>query len=114
MTGKRGWYECGSETDRCLYPRRHGTHPDPGTQLPGDPGAEGKNSFRKEGIIVPPDSVLALRGEGSLHINNNRNDSAGISARDNDPYGTIVLDLRGGPGRGRKPECLCARGSLFP
>ncbi len=56
---------------------------------------KGENTFRKEGIIVPPDSSLTVRGEGSLHINNNRNYSAGIGGRYNDPYGTIVLDLEG-------------------
>ena len=54
-----------------------------------------ENTFRKEGIVVPPDSSLTIRGEGSLHINNNRNYSAGIGARYNDPYGTIILDLDG-------------------
>ena len=56
---------------------------------------KGENTFRKEGIIVPPDSALVVRGDGSLHINNNRNYSAGIGARYNDPYGSIVLDLSG-------------------
>lgn len=56
---------------------------------------KGENTFRKEGIIVPPDSSLTLRGSGNLHINNNRNYSAGIGARYNNPYGTIVLDLDG-------------------
>ena len=56
----------------------------------------GNNTFRKEGIIVPPSSSLTVRGDGHLHISNNRNYSAGIGARYNDPYGTIVLDLAGG------------------
>ncbi len=55
----------------------------------------GRNTLRKEGIVVPPDASLTVRGEGSLHINNNRNYSAGIGARYNDPYGTIVLDTLG-------------------
>ncbi len=56
---------------------------------------KGENTFRKEGIIVPPDSALTVRGSGNLHINNNRNYSAGIGARYNDPFGTIILDLEG-------------------
>lgn len=56
---------------------------------------KGENTFRKEGIIVPGDSTLTVRGDGSLHINNNRNYSAGIGARYNDPYGTIILDTSG-------------------
>ena len=55
----------------------------------------GENTMKKEGIIVPPDSVLIVRGDGSLHVSNNRNYSAGIGARYNDPYGTIILDLTG-------------------
>ena len=56
---------------------------------------EGQNSMKKEGIIVPPDATLIVRGDGSLHINNNRNYSAGIGARYNDPFGTIMLDITG-------------------
>ncbi len=56
---------------------------------------KGENTFRKEGIIVPSDSILTVRGDGSLRINNNRNYSAGIGARYNDPYGTIILELTG-------------------
>lgn len=56
---------------------------------------KGQNTFKKEGIIVPPDTTLIVRGEGDLHINNNRNYSAGIGARYNDPYGTIILDITG-------------------
>ncbi|MBR4577086.1 MAG: EAL domain-containing protein [Clostridia bacterium] len=56
---------------------------------------KGENTLRKEGIVVPPDSFLTVLGDGSLHINNNRNYSAGIGGRYNDPYGTIVLDLDG-------------------
>ncbi len=56
---------------------------------------KGENTFRKEGIIVPPDSTLIVRGGGNLHINNNRNYSAGIGARYNDPFGTIILELEG-------------------
>lgn len=55
----------------------------------------GKNTLKKEGIVVPPDTTLIVRGSGSLHINNNRNYSAGIGARYNDPYGTIILDTSG-------------------
>ena len=55
----------------------------------------GQNTMKKEGIVVPPDSTLIIRGEGSLSIHNNRNYSAGIGARYNDPYGTIVLDTGG-------------------
>ena len=55
----------------------------------------GQNTIKKEGIIVPPDASLVIRGEGSLHINNNRNYSAGIGGRYNDPYGTIILDVEG-------------------
>ena len=56
---------------------------------------KGQNTIRKEGIIVPPDAALIIRGDGDLHINNNRNFSAGIGARYNDPYGTIILDITG-------------------
>ena len=56
---------------------------------------KGKNTLRKEGIVVPPDASLVIRGDGDLHINNNRNYSAGIGARYNDPYGTITLDVSG-------------------
>ncbi|MBO7661883.1 MAG: EAL domain-containing protein [Clostridia bacterium] len=56
---------------------------------------KGENTLRKEGIIVPPDARLTVQGDGNLLINNNRNYSAGIGARYNDPYGTIVLDLEG-------------------
>ncbi len=55
----------------------------------------GENTLRKEGIVVPPDAALIVRGDGSLHINNNRNYSAGIGARYNDPYGSILLDISG-------------------
>ena len=55
----------------------------------------GENTIRKEGIVVPPDAVLIIRGEGNLHISNNRNYSAGIGARYNDPYGTVILDASG-------------------
>ena len=56
---------------------------------------KGENTLRKEGIIVPPDASLTVQGDGNLLINNTRNYSAGIGARYNDPYGTIVLDLEG-------------------
>ena len=55
----------------------------------------GENTMKKEGIIVPPDSSLVVRGDGNLYVNNNRNYSAGIGARYNDPYGTIILDITG-------------------
>ncbi|MBR0513996.1 MAG: EAL domain-containing protein [Clostridia bacterium] len=55
----------------------------------------GRNTMKKEGIIVPANSCLTVQGSGSLHINNNRNYSAGIGARYNDPYGTIILDVSG-------------------
>lgn len=55
----------------------------------------GQNTLTKEGIIVPPSTTLIIRGDGNLRINNNRNYSAGIGARYNEPYGTIILDISG-------------------
>lgn len=56
---------------------------------------KGNNILSKDGIRVPPDARLAIRGSGNLQIRNSRNYSVGIGANYNDPYGTIVIDLEG-------------------
>ena len=56
---------------------------------------EGNNLLNKDGIRVPATARLAVVGDGSLKIVNNRNYSIGIGANCNDPYGTIIIDLSG-------------------
>ena len=56
---------------------------------------EGVNTLNKEGIRVPPSSLLTLQGSGELKVLNNRNYSVGIGSNYNDPYGTIVIELDG-------------------
>ncbi len=56
---------------------------------------KGQNLLTKEGVIVPPDSEVIFRGDGNLHINNNRNYSAGIGASYDEAYGTVILDVGG-------------------
>ena len=56
---------------------------------------EGNNLLNKDGIRVPATARLAVVGDGSLKIVINRNDSIGIGANSNDPYGTIIINLAG-------------------
>ncbi|MBP5605018.1 MAG: EAL domain-containing protein [Ruminiclostridium sp.] len=55
----------------------------------------GDNTFNKEGIYVPPTSVLILTGEGSLYIRNNRNGGVGIGSSFEKKYGSIIIDITG-------------------
>ena len=56
---------------------------------------EGRNFLHKDGIRVPASARLTVVGDGDLTVTNTRNDSIGIGANCNDPYGTIILDLAG-------------------
>lgn len=56
---------------------------------------EGNNTFNKEGIYVPPDSILIINGEGALTVRNNRNGGVGIGSSYEKPYGTIIVDTVG-------------------
>lgn len=55
----------------------------------------GENYLYKEGILVPEDSSLMLRGSGNLSIKTNRNNGVGIGTGFDDAYGNISIDLGG-------------------
>ena len=51
--------------------------------------------LRKDGIRVPGNASLTLKGGGDLFIDSSRNYSVGIGGNFNDSYGTILIDLEG-------------------
>lgn len=55
----------------------------------------GENTLKKEGILVPASSSLLVMGEGNLTVINSRNDSVGIGANYDNPYGTLTFDMSG-------------------
>ncbi len=56
---------------------------------------KGDNVLHKEGIRVPGDSSLTIRGSGNLSIKNNRNNGVGIGGNFNQVYGNITFDAAG-------------------
>ncbi len=55
----------------------------------------GENFLYKEGISVPENSSLILKGDGSLSIKNNRNSGVGIGSNFDNLYGNISVDIGG-------------------
>lgn len=56
---------------------------------------EGENTLNREGIFVPEDASLKIRGDGSLTVNGSRNDGVGIGSRFSEAFGDITIDMNG-------------------
>lgn len=55
----------------------------------------GENTLNREGIRVPANASLFLRGDGSLTINGTRNDGVGIGGSFSDSFGAITVEMNG-------------------
>lgn len=55
----------------------------------------GENTLNREGIRVPANASLFLRGDGNLTINGTRNDGVGIGGSFSDSFGAITVEMNG-------------------
>lgn len=56
---------------------------------------EGENVLSYEGIHVPASASLVIQGNGNLTIRADHNNGTGIGSTSNEPYGNILLDMKG-------------------
>ena len=74
---------------------------------------EGSNTLNGDGIQVPPDARLTLRGGGSLEIVSDAGNGVGIGSSFGDSYGTIEIDLDGSLSvRSSGDKAVCIGGGL--